>query len=97
MDSHDWKAPVDTDVRYIRNNDPQSAYATHILNNMHEYGNINNNMTFLKQINKGTSMNSLEQFYIQLYAQNKKLVEDQNAGEYIPIFRLISETQRRHK
>jgi hypothetical protein len=35
-------------VRCIRNNDPKSAYATHILNNMHEYGNINNNMTLLK-------------------------------------------------
>jgi hypothetical protein len=66
-------------VTYIRNNDPQSAYATHTLNNIHEYGNINN-MTLLKQINKGTSMNSLEQFYIQLYAQNKKLVQEQNTS-----------------
>jgi hypothetical protein len=33
-------------------------------------------------------MNSLEQFYIQLYAQNKKLVQEQNTGEYNPIFRL---------
>jgi hypothetical protein len=41
-------------------------------------------------------MNSLEQFYIQLYAQNKKLVQGQNTEEYNPIFRLISETQRRH-
>jgi hypothetical protein len=39
-----------------------SAYATPILNNMHEYGNIKNNMTLLKQINKGPSMNCLEQF-----------------------------------
>ena len=27
-------------TRYIKNNDPQSAYALHILNCRHEYGNI---------------------------------------------------------
>jgi len=28
-------------TRYIKNNDPRSAYALHILNSRHEYGNIN--------------------------------------------------------
>ena len=27
-------------IRYIKNNNPQSAYALHILNNQHEYGPI---------------------------------------------------------
>jgi hypothetical protein len=36
-------------IRYISNNDPQSAYATHIINNLHEYRDINDNMSILKQ------------------------------------------------
>ena len=39
-------------VRYIRHNEPQSAYAQHTLNNKHEYGPIDNTMTLLKHINK---------------------------------------------
>jgi hypothetical protein len=33
-------------------------------------------MSLLKQVNKGPHMNFLEQFYIQLYAHNKKLVPE---------------------
>jgi hypothetical protein len=55
------------------NNDPLSAYTTHSLNNTHEYRNINDNMSLLKQVNKGPSVNSFEQFYIQLYSWNKKM------------------------
>jgi hypothetical protein len=51
-------------IRYIRNNDPQSAYAAHILNNVHEYGKISTNMSLLKQVDKGPSRNSYEQFFI---------------------------------
>jgi hypothetical protein len=34
-------------IRYIRNNNPQSAYALHILNNRHEYGPMHNTMELL--------------------------------------------------
>ena len=37
-------------IRYIEHNEPQLAYALHILNNKHEYGPINNTMTLLKHI-----------------------------------------------
>jgi len=36
-------------IRYVRHNEPQSAYPQHILNHKHEYGPINNTMTLLKQ------------------------------------------------
>jgi len=39
-------------VRYIKNNDPRSVYALHKLNCRHEYGNIHDTVTLLKQINK---------------------------------------------
>jgi hypothetical protein len=80
--------------RYISNNDTQSAYAAHILNNIHEYGSINN-VSLLKQVNKGPHMNSMEQFYIQLYAHNKKLVPEQNPGEYNPILNFVYNLQSR--
>ena len=38
-------------IRYIRYNNPQSAYALHILQNQHEYGPINSTMTLLKPLN----------------------------------------------
>jgi hypothetical protein len=38
-------------IRYIRYNNPKSAYAQHILNNQHEYGTMNNVMTLLKPLN----------------------------------------------
>ena len=37
-------------IRYIKYNNPQSAYALHILNNRHEYGPIDKNMTLLKTL-----------------------------------------------
>jgi hypothetical protein len=83
-------------TRYVRNNDPESAYAAHILNNINEDGSINNNMSLLKQVSKGLHMNSLEQRYIRLYAHNKKLVPEQIPGEFSPIFRCVYNLQSRH-
>ena len=34
-------------IRYIRYNNPNSAYAQHILCNQHEYGTMENLMTYL--------------------------------------------------
>jgi hypothetical protein len=53
-------------------------------------------MSLLKQVNTGLHMNSLEQFYIQLYAHNKKLVSEQTPGEFNPIFQFVYNLQSRH-
>jgi hypothetical protein len=37
-------------IRYIRNNDPQPAYAQHILHNIHENGTLADSMILLKPI-----------------------------------------------
>ena len=37
-------------TRYIRSNNPQSAYALHILNNQHKYDPIEKTMTLLKPL-----------------------------------------------
>jgi len=51
-------------IGYIRNNNPQSAYAQHILRNQHEYGTMNNLMTLLKPLNIPNMLTPYEQFYI---------------------------------
>jgi len=52
-------------TRYIKNNDPQPSYALHILNCRNEYGNINDTMTLLKQVNKPSLLLPYEQMFIQ--------------------------------
>jgi len=52
-------------IWYVKKqNDPQSAYALNALNNKYEYGFINNIISLLKQVNKGTLLIHLEQFII---------------------------------
>jgi len=52
-------------VRYIRNNNPQSAYTKHILQNQHKYGQMNSIMTLLKPLNNPSLLISYKQYYIQ--------------------------------
>ena len=41
-------------LRYIRNNNPVSAYAMHILHNRHQFGLADEALKLLKSCNKGT-------------------------------------------
>ena len=43
-------------TRYIRTNNPQSAYAEHILKNRHEYGSFHNTMKLIKPINRPSKL-----------------------------------------
>jgi len=49
-------------IRYIRTNNPLSAYALHILQNRHEYGSIADTLQLLKTSSKGTHMKCWEAF-----------------------------------
>jgi len=64
-------------VRYIRTNNPQSAYALHILQNRHEYGPIVDTLQLLKTCSKGTHMNGWEALYMQTLHQNGILIAEQ--------------------
>lgn len=46
----------------MKQNDPLSAYALHILNNNHEYGLINITMTVLQQITQTSVLIAYEHF-----------------------------------
>jgi hypothetical protein len=76
-------------ARYIKNNDPQSAYALYILNCRHEYGNINDTMTQLKHINSPSLLLPHEQKYIQLFHHNNQLIPEQHPNEQNAMFQLL--------
>ena len=68
--------------RYIRNNNPQSAYALHILNNQHEFGPAHNTIKLIKQCSKHRNLLLWENFHIQNYGSNHQLINEQSKPEY---------------
>jgi len=63
---------------------------------MHVPLNVKNNMSLLIQVNKGPSMNSFEQSYIQLYSYNNNLIPEQCTGERNPFCQLTHDLQLRY-
>ena len=53
--------------RYIRTNNPTSAYALNILNNRHECGTAEETLELLKSRQKSTRMKGWESFHIPLF------------------------------
>jgi hypothetical protein len=64
-------------IRYIKN-DPQSTYAAHILENIHEFDNIEDILTLqvLRPINKATLLLPYEQLY------NPKPPQERNSNTW---------------
>jgi hypothetical protein len=54
-------------LRYIRNNNPMSAYALHILHNRHEFGPAEDTLKLLTPCNKGTKMNCWEALHMNMH------------------------------
>jgi len=75
-------------TRYIKNNNPQSAYALHILNNQHEYGPIEKTMTLLKPVKNISLLTPYEQFFIQAFHKYGKLISEQNPSEPNPLLQM---------
>jgi hypothetical protein len=75
-------------MRYIKNNNPQSAFALRILNNRHEYGPIDEIMTLLKNVKHTPSLIPYEQFFIQAHHQQNILIAEHNPGEHNPVIQL---------
>jgi hypothetical protein len=90
--SRDLKQRYQEHIRYIRNNDPQSDFAQHILNNQHEYGTIEDVMKLLKPTKHTSMLNPHESFFIQAHHQHDQLIAEQNPGERNPLFQLGIET-----
>ena len=94
--SRDLKARFREHTRYIKNNDPRSAYALHILNCRHEYGNMENTMTLLKSINTPNLLLPYEQMHIQALHLNNELIPEQQPNEPNPMFQIAYANTTRH-
>jgi len=79
-------------IRYIRTNNPQSAYAMQILQNRNEYGTIENTLQLLKTCRKSTSVNCWETLCIQIFHQHKILITEQQIGDLNPLYELANTT-----
>jgi hypothetical protein len=75
-------------VRYIKNNNPVSAYSSHILNNRHEYGSQTSTLKLLKHCQKGSTMNIRESMYIQACGHHDLPVAEQNSTDHNLLFNL---------
>jgi hypothetical protein len=87
--SRDLKTRFKEEHRYIRTNNPKSSYAIHILNNNHQYGSVEETLQLITPRRKGTRMNCLENFYIQLHKKVGSLIEEQSTYEHNTLFDLI--------
>jgi len=94
--SRNLKSRFQEYIQYIKNNDPRSACALHILNYRHEYGNTEDTMTLLKQINTPTLLLPYEQMYIQSFLHNNELVSEQHLNERNRTFDLLHSNTARH-
>jgi len=83
-------------TRYIKNNDPRSPYALHILNCRHEYGNFDETMNLFKQVNTPTLLLPYEQMYIQLFPHNNELIPEQHLNEHNSMFDLLHSNATLH-
>jgi hypothetical protein len=75
--SRNLKTHFQEHIRYIKTNNPQSAYAQHILHSWHEYGTIAETMTLIKPIQNESMLLPFEQFHIQSLHQTGKLIPEQ--------------------
>ena len=78
-------------IHYIKNN-PQSAYAEHILRNIQEYGNLTETMQLLQPVQKMSMLLPYEQLFIQQFHQTDNLIPEQKCFDQNPLFKLAKST-----
>jgi len=81
---------------HVRSDNPQSAFALHILQNRHEYSQVNNIVALLKLLNIQNMLVPYEQYYIQTLCQEGKLIPKQYPGEVNPLFQMVINPQPPH-
>jgi hypothetical protein len=75
-------------ARYIKQNNPLSAYALHILNHRHQYGPLDKTMTLLKPVQNTSLVTPYETFFIQSLHKNGNLIPEENPQEPNPLYQL---------
>jgi hypothetical protein len=75
-------------------NNPESAYATHILDSRHEYGTEENTLQLLQACQKGTQMDCWEALYVQALHQQNIMITKQQTNNTNPLFELARITDK---
>lgn len=81
--------------RYNKTNNPQRAYASHILDYQHKYGTVHVAMKIITSTHKGPCMNYLKN--LQIYREYGMLLIEQNVGEFNSLYEVNCNTQARNK
>jgi hypothetical protein len=81
-------------IRDIRNNNDNIGYAQNILNNKHEYGNIQDTMDILQVTQKGRLMDTIEKYYIYKANREGITLNDTHTNNKNPIFETIYNYQQ---
>ena len=77
-------------LRYIRNNNPTSAYGSYILDNRHEFGPAGETLELLEPCSKGSRMICWESLFIHLHHRHNILNAEQQAIDTNLLFDLAS-------
>jgi len=80
-------------IRYIRANNPLSAYALHILQYRYECGTIAETLQPLKTCQNDTRLNCWEALCTQVLHQNKVLITEQEVSDINPLYELVNTTR----
>jgi len=80
-------------IRYIKTNNPPSAYAQNILHIRHECGTLNKLMTLLKLLQHENMLLPYKQYHTQFLHQAGKLIPEQCPGDPNPLFQLAFNSQ----
>jgi hypothetical protein len=73
----------------FRQNNYQSKFAQHILENKHSFGPIEDIMDILYITNKGTHMNTIEKYHIYKTTKEGKQINDKKPVDENKIFETI--------
>ena len=87
--SRNLKTRYHKHIRYIKNNNPHSAYAQHTLNR-HEFGTIENIMTLLKPPHNQHLLTTNEYFNIHSFHKKGKLISEPPPGSPNPLLELTT-------
>jgi hypothetical protein len=75
-------------IRYMKINNPASAYATHRLNNRHQYGTANDTLKQIQPRGKSMEINHWGNMYTQIYRPQNQLITEQQINELNPLYEL---------
>jgi hypothetical protein len=75
-------------IRYIRHNNSQLAYASHILQNTHKYGPLQTTIELLQKERKGIRISTLENYYMQHFTHHNNILDEQSCARHNPLSQL---------